>query len=223
MPRGTVDEFLQVISQNKRPQFCEILSHHRYTPGQKNGSLNQKSRLGTRAEPKLTPYKEVLHVLRRNVLLGVSYENMVNNQRGREAEAALANLTADLPSFVKLTANVEPFVAGMLFGGNGVRDERYPKFAARHVVSGQRYLVFWPATDKEGKPIPNESRYFDENDRELDFKTDLEEYWKKVGKSKVQGTEREIHWSTVKFENIVQIKAGKLVWDFDYPVVGALG
>jgi hypothetical protein len=222
MPRGTVEEFLQVASQNKRPQFFEILSHHRYTPGQKNGSLNKTSRLGTRAEPKLTPYKEVLHVLRTNAILGVSYENMVNAQRSREAEAALAELAADLPSFVKLTTEVEPFLAGPLFGGNGERDDQFPKLAARHKITGQRYVVFWPASDTAGKLIPNESRYYDETGRELDFKTELAEYWKLSGKSKVQGTERETHWSVRKFENIVQVKAGKLVWDFEPPVIAAL-
>lgn len=213
MPRGTVEEFLQVISGNKRPQFVEILSHHRYTPGQKNGSLNKNSRLGTRLAPKPTPYAEVLHVLRTNVLMGVDYERMVNLQRQREMEAALRDLSADLPSFVKLTVDVEPFHAEALFNGKGERDPLFPKLAARHKETGQRYLVFWPACDQAGQPIPNLSEYFDETGRKLDFKAELEEYWKLSGTSKTQGTAKPLRWRTVKFENVVEIRAGKLVWD----------
>lgn len=213
MPRGTVEEFLQVISTNKRPQFVEILSHHRYKPGQKNGSLNKNSRLGTKLAPKPTPYREVLHVLRTNALMGVDYEKMVNLQRQREASAALADLSADLPSFVKLTVEVDEFKAEALFSGKGERDPLFPKLAARHKETGQRYLVYWPACDNTGHPLLNQSEYFDETGRRLDFKDELEEYWKASSTPKTQGTAKPIHWRTVKFENVLEIRAGKLVWD----------
>lgn len=209
MPRGTVDEFLQVVSRSKRVQFFEILSHHRYKPGE--GSLNKTSRV----DKHKTPYEEVLHVLRRNALLGASYEGMVNKQRGREAEAALAELTADLPSFVTFTPVIEPFIADFLWGGHGERDPQFPKLAARHKTTGQRYLVFWPASDASGKPMNNESVYQDQDGTVLDFKTQVQEYWRLPSVNKSQGTEKPTAWQTVKFENIVQIKAGKLVWDFE--------
>lgn len=220
MPHGTVAEFLQVVSQSKKVQFAEILSHHWHEPG--DGTYNKTSRLGTRANPIFSPYPRVLHVLRQNALLGVSYEKMVNAQREREAARAMEALMADLPSFVKLTADVEPFLAGPLWGGKGLPDDEFPKMAVKHTDHGGRYIRFWPASDAEtGKPIPNESKYYDDQGRELDFKTDLAEFWKPPRKkSKVQETEREISWSIVKFSNVVRINAMKMIWTFDGPEVG---
>lgn len=218
MPHGTVEEFLQVVTLSKRVQFVEILSHHWHKPG--DGTLNKTSRKrGTRRDPVLTPYDRVLHVLRQTALLGVDYEKMVNAQRNREAARALEKALADLPSFVKLTPEVEPFTAEAMWNGNGEPDHQFPKLAIRHKKYDQRYIKFWPASDAEtGEPIPTESHYFDEHGNELDFMADLDEFWKLTrGDSKVQGTKKKISWSVIKFYNIVRIKAMKMEWTFDGP------
>lgn len=214
MPTGTVEEFLRVASMTKGAQFIELWSNHSYFPGQRNGSLNQKSRLGTKENPKPTPYKRVVHTLRRSVLLGADYGSLVNKQREKEATAAIAAL--ELPSYLKLNPEIEEFIPEKLWFGKGERDDEFPRLAAKHKDNGNRYLCFWPATYQDGTLMPQESHYYDQDGRELDFETEVAEYWKKKPeKSKVQGTEREIFWGTVKFSNVVKIHANRLVWTFE--------
>jgi hypothetical protein len=217
--RATMEEFLTLATQDKRVRFAEITSHHVEVPG--GGKLNKKSRVSLEK----TPYDSIKHVLRRTVLLGVNYQDMVNVQRGKEADAALLEMLEGLPSFVTVgEVSVEPFIAGPLWGGKGKRDEVFPNFVARHVDTREGYLIFWPKCDKEGNIINHENKYFDQDGRELNFKTEVEEYWEKKSDKpvKVQETKRPIRWTTLKFSNVVQIKANKLTWDIETPVVRAL-
>ena len=185
---------------------------HERTPG--DGTLLVKSRKSTKEEVIKTPYKKVVHSLRMNVLLGVDYESMVNRQREKESKAKIEEAMQGLPSYIKISTQIEPFIAESLWKGKGEHDKEYPKLVVRHKESQERYLVFWPACDSSGKVIPNESHYFDEEGRLLDFKKDLEDYWKKESTgSKIQETDKPIRWMTVKFSNIRQIKANKLLWE----------
>lgn len=175
--------------------------------------------------------KGIHHFTSRSVFLGPDYTRMVQNQRDREVAVLVAEFEAEMrdkfPFFVKptLSLDVDDFIAEKLFAGKGERDPKFPRFMARHVDSGQRYLCYaLPVNTSTGKPYPShESIYFDvATGRVLDFECDnLADYLKSLpGKSKSQGTEKPIIWRTLKVENLqrVSIKIGdESYWDIYHP------
>lgn len=209
----TVDEFLAILDESKGTIFLSITTEHLKMPGE--GGLNKFKR-GTRGKDAIPcPFtKGIVHYLRQQVIVGASYENMVNTQRDREATAYLQSLPL-APSFLSMTPEVEPFIAEQLWKGKGQRDQRYPRFVAYHTEKLERYLVFRPhSTDESGKPTPIVNDYHDaDTGRKLDFKADLADYYRASGESSygsnVQGTEKLIPWQTVKLSNIASARHKK--------------
>ena len=134
-------------------------------------------------------FGRVRRIARRNVMLGTSYANDVNNQRVREGQP-----TDEL-------GNVEPFVAEQLWKGKG---EHVGPNVARHTETGQEYLVAFPVRrTAEGHPIVDEDLWL--LDGVAVDKAVIEPHLKPVGVNKSQQVERKIPWRTIKLENVKEL------------------
>lgn len=200
-----IEEFLAILDQSKGTILLSLATLSKKMPGE--GGLNKFKR-GTRGKDAIPcPFKEgIYHYLRQQIILGASYEGMVNRQRERELEAYKASLPTP-PKFAQVTEpTAETFIAEQLWGGKGERDATYPRFCAVHKEKGERYLCFRPhSTDESGKPTPIVSDYHDATTgRQLDFKTDLADYYRPSSYgSTTQQTDKLIPWQTVKLGNVV--------------------
>lgn len=128
---------------------------------------------------KTCPYNKVVRLASRNGMIGASYENAVNNQRGRESHPV-------------------QFKADSLWSGAGehVGDS---KCLVRHRASGKLYVAFYPSSSEPS----DESWACDGNT--VDKAEVLPYLVSTSGDSGRQETERKVEWRIVSLENIVQL------------------
>jgi hypothetical protein len=124
-------------------------------------------------------FGNVKHIQTTQALLGVDYEDYVN-QRWIQSALKHLNLSGDIPKFE----------AQALWNGFGVHDGLY---TVRHRKSRRRYLYFYPL--RQG-----ESKYVDERGNEINL-AKLGEFLKLRGISRSG-----ISWRTVNLENIVAVE-----------------
>lgn len=139
-------------------------------------------------------YEKILHRAIRNGMLNVDYENAVNNRRGQETPDG---------------EYLEEFQAEKLWWGKG---EHVCRGIARHKVSLEEYLVFYPRHDQEGNPTTKDIGYFlvdEESGSETSIdKETLLPYMKKPSENKRQNVDRPVPWRTIKLSSLISILAG---------------
>ena len=144
----------------------------------------------------------VRHLAERNVVMGGSYEQAVNNERLREGKPL------DEDGFLPW------FKAEALWRGKGRHLEgQLGKFVAYHVESLAHYLVYILRTDKEGEVISTrEEMYFDSRTGKVIDKSLLLPFMPIKAPSKKQEVgegenqvKREVYPRTLKMENLMSI------------------
>ncbi len=142
----------------------------------------------------------VIRLARRGGFIGASYASVVNRQREREGRP----LAAD--------GSLETFRAEKLWRGHGehVRGNRH---LVRHKVSGLLYLVFFPSTDKAGKPVVARSEFrWADTDETIPDET-VRPWLKLSGVSGRQGTKKQVPWRLFMLEHLVQMKLGGRLYE----------
>lgn len=127
----------------------------------------------------------------RKGMIGVSYENCVNNQRGREGTPTDAD---DV---------VQYFEAQQLWSGLG-RHVSGSKFLVEHTKTGKQYLTFRPQCNLA-------DQWIDLATGAMLELTQLQDYLPLPPKdSGRQGTEQAIQWKCIALENVKQIRSGEI-------------
>lgn len=125
----------------------------------------------------------------RKGMIGVSYENCVNRQRGREETPLDQN------------GEIQFFEAGQLWSGLG-RHIPGSRFLVEHSRTGKRYLTFRPERNLL-------DQWIDLATNEMLDPIILEDYLPLPPQdSGKQGTEVATSWRTIAIENIVQLRSG---------------
>ena len=138
------------------------------------------------------PHTKVYRCCRRNGIIGCSYENCVNNQRGREGQPVNRN---DVVLYFK---------ALELWNGQGEHDGPY---TVRHIKNHRRYLAFKPTQKPNGSVINHDDVWMDENGNVLN-KANLTEFLPIVSESSRQQVDRPVLWRTISLDNIVAVTYG---------------
>lgn len=166
----TTDKLTEMLLNYKGSTFVTLVTAT-------EPKMNQKHRETKAPNPFLG--QRVLRMAERHCILGASYENVVNNQRGREGHPV-------------------EFKAESLWNGAGEHVEG-SRNVVRHKGTGNLYLVFYP--HREGSVMQDT---WTVNGIEIQ-PSELTPYLPPVSGSKRQETDREVLWRTVSLENVVQI------------------
>lgn len=164
--------------------------------------LNKRNR--TTGEP--CPYAAgVMRMAERYGMLGVSYENAVNNQRGREEQPTNED---DV---------VQYFQAKSLWNGLGEHIPGNP-FLVRHNSTGKEYVTFMPRRNKENEVQNGAERWIDlATGLDLD-PTSIEDYLPPAPKdSGRQETDAITFWKCIAIENVKQIRTNGEIYDIISP------
>ncbi len=131
-------------------------------------------------------YGRVTRLASRSGMVGVSYENAVNNQRGRE----------DIEEY---------FSADKLWNGLG---RHISSALCEHTGTNEQYLVFYPTrTTGDGAPISNPDVWqLDGKDCDAETLSAIMSFVSEPSTPIKQGTDKMISWRTFKLTSIVQLK-----------------
>lgn len=138
----------------------------------------------SRTTGEICPYQIVERICERNGIIGVNYENAVNNQRKREEIE-------------------EEFKAESLWNGKGYHVSPY---LVGHIEKPEeRYLAFMAKNVDNLPLVMNDIWYAD--GKEID-PSELKDFLKQTGDSKRQQTEKKIIWRTINVKNVIGVKCG---------------
>lgn len=133
-------------------------------------------------------FGRVERIARRSGMLGASYENAVNRQRGREESPQAGEFRAE-----------------SLWGGKG---RKVSAALAEHIGTGESYLVFYPThTGDDGQPIASDDVWtLDGTPIVGETLADVKSYLSGGGSAPKQGVEKQIPWRTVKLDNVRELR-----------------
>jgi len=158
-----------IISQKNNASFASV-------------TLKSVCKLLKRGNPLVN--EKVTYIAKYSILVNISYENRVNNQREREHK----------------TAN---FISESLWGGIGEYYHNSPNGRlARHIGNGQKYFVYSPLKSLSFQYFVNGLPATEEQI------TLIKEFTPKVTESEKQDVQNVIQWRLVKLENILSLSIG---------------
>lgn len=187
MKKISVQKFVEMLADYNGPMRLSMITSTQ-------PEMLKKSRETGEPNPYLG---RVEHIAKRPGILGVIYENAVNNRRLKEASD-------------KGMQEVEYFTAESLWNGAG---ERVNRAIVRHKTSGQLYVVLMPDATDEGHAKNTEEVYRDVDNPSVTFNVkDLEPFLKGSGSAKRQELDRPVPWRLIKVENILEVTLGGQVY-----------